>query len=228
MQASAAHDRTRILIASSDSFTIYSLRRLFATQNDLEVVAEVGENAKLANYVFDLMPDITFIDSPTLKLDVLDTIARIRTLAPTTYIILLTMQDNIDSFVRACKAGVRGYLLKSRGIEQVVPAIKAVIANKMIIEPSLVESMIERFSYRLPRNRQAFARDELTKRELELLTLAARGYSNKQIALQLETSQFTVKAQISNLLSKLGVHNRTEAVSLATTKKLISRDGLLG
>lgn len=213
-----------ILIATDDSYTSYSLRKLLASQKDLLIVDVVTDSVKAVHSALELKPDVIVVDFPASKVNLPDMIMKIHVKAPTAKFILLATEDNIDYFMAACKAGVKGYLLKTKDIKQIVQAIKAVSLGSMIVEPSLLEFALTHLVYRRARNSQAYARDELTRRELEVLRLAAKGCSNKQIALQLDLSEATVKGHLSRLLSKLNVLNRTEAVFLATKQKLISLD----
>lgn len=211
---------TRMLVVTRDSPLLYCLKSLLAPHPEIEVTAVTGDGDQIMKLAAELLPDIVIIDIVAPRFDV---IKQIEVLASTTNVLLLGEQGTVNHVLQAFGAGVRGYLHRSMPIEQIVPAIKAVIGGKVVIEPSIAMSIAEHFSYLSPPagNGWATGREKLTRRELQVLSLIAEGYRNKQIALELGLSVRTVKAHIANTLSKMGVHTRSQAVAAATRQKLV-------
>ncbi len=141
--------------------------------------------------------------------DVLRTLHSRGSLPPT---IVLTTFDDDEGLLEAVKAGARGFLLKDVSLERLIAAIRDVAAGGSIIRPSITERLLKSLEH-IPRPSDALARPApLTKREIEILRLVAGGYSNREIAEALGAAEGTVKNHSSNILSKLGVRDRTQAV----------------
>ncbi|HUE60001.1 MAG TPA: response regulator transcription factor, partial [Acidimicrobiales bacterium] len=150
--------------------------------------------------------------------------SRIRETLPSTKILMLTVSDEEDDLYEAIKAGANGYLLKEISVEEVASAIRAVVQGQSLISPSMASKLLNEFNSLA---RQAADRREqlpapvLTARELEVLKLVARGMSNRDVADQLYISENTVKNHVRNILEKLHLHSRMEAVMYAVRKRLL-------
>jgi two-component system NarL family response regulator len=142
---------------------------------------------------------------------------------PSTKILMLTVSDEEDDLYEAIKAGANGYLLKEISAEEVAGAIHAVMQGQSLISPSMASKLLAEFNSlaRQAAEREQLPAPVLTARELEVLKLVARGMSNKDVADELFISENTVKNHVRNILEKLHLHSRMEAVMYAVRKRLL-------
>jgi DNA-binding NarL/FixJ family response regulator len=147
----------------------------------------------------------------------------IRDVIPTAKILMLTVSDEEEDLYEAIKAGANGYLLKEISIEEVADAIRAVVQGQSLISPSMASKLLTEFNTLVKRaeEKQQFPAPRLTDRELEVLKLVAQGMSNREIAEDLYISENTVKNHVRNILEKLHLHSRMEAVVYAVREKLL-------
>jgi len=147
----------------------------------------------------------------------------IHEVVPTAKILMLTVSDEEDDLYEAIKAGANGYLLKEISIEEVADAIRAVVQGQSLISPSMASKLLNEFNtlVRRAEEKQQFPAPRLTDRELEVLKLVAQGMSNREIAEHLYISENTVKNHVRNILEKLHLHSRMEAVVYAVREKLL-------
>ncbi len=148
---------------------------------------------------------------------------QIRDISPSTKILMLTVSDEEDDLYEAIKAGANGYLLKEISVEEVAEAIRAVVQGQSLISPSMASKLLNEFNALAERaeERQQYPAPALTARELEVLKLVARGMSNREIADKLFISENTVKNHVRNILEKLHLHSRMEAVMYAVRERLL-------
>ena len=147
----------------------------------------------------------------------------IKEAVPSAKIIMLTVSDEEADLYEAIKAGASGYLLKEISIEEVADAIRAVHAGQSLISPSMASKLLNEFATMVKRRdeRAQVPGPRLTERELEVLKLVAQGLTNREIADQLYISENTVKNHVRNILEKLHLHSRMEAVVYAVREKLL-------
>jgi DNA-binding NarL/FixJ family response regulator len=211
----------RVMPIGKDMVSLYGLIKLLSKYRGIRVIDAVSDCEEIIGACTQLMPDIVIADAPILWTSTLEKIKQIKSLVPAPKVILLTLEDELGKFVEACRCGVDGYLLKSNSVDQIVASIKAVSAGEVTVEPLLFQSISHNFSVPFSRNKQILGRDRLTKREVEIIRLIAKGCTNKDIAQTLDTSVRTVKNQVSSILSKMGSRNRAEASSIAMRQKVI-------
>jgi two-component system NarL family response regulator len=157
------------------------------------------------------------------RLSGIEATRQIRARLPDTKILMLTVSDVEDDLFESVKAGANGYLLKEISVEEVAEAIRAVMQGQSLISPSMASKLLDEFTSLA---KQAARQEQvptpvLTARELEVLRLVARGMSNKDVAEELFISENTVKNHVRNILEKLQIHSRMEAVMIAVREKLI-------
>jgi two-component system NarL family response regulator len=152
---------------------------------------------------------------------------RIRDLSPSTRILMLTVSDEEDDLYEAIKAGANGYLLKEISVEEVAEAIRAVVQGQSMISPTMASKLLTEFNAlaKKAEERQQYPTPTLTTRELEVLKLVAKGMSNREIADALYISENTVKNHVRNILEKLHLHSRMEAVIYAVRERLLDIRG---
>jgi two-component system NarL family response regulator len=213
----------RVLIADDQALFRRGLYVVLGTEEDIEVVAEAEDGEEAIAKAEELAPDAVLMDVRMPRVNGIDAARRIRELLPSTKILMLTVSDEEDDLYEAIKAGANGYLLKEISVEEVANAIHAVVQGQSLISPSMASKLLNEFNSLA---RQAAEKEELpapvlTARELEVLKLVARGMSNKDVADELFISENTVKNHVRNILEKLHLHSRMEAVMYAVRKRLV-------
>lgn len=208
-----AEETIRILVVDDHHIVRQGLVALLSTVSDFEVVAEAGDGTEAVELHRSLRPDVTIMDLRLPHMGGVDAIVAIRAETPQARFIVLTTFDGDEDIYRALQAGAKGYLLKGMNAAELTDAIRTVHAGKTRIPSVVAERLAERVSG-----------TELTTRELEVLRLIVQGHSNKEIGNQLHISEATVKTHINNLLSKLGVSDRTQAATTALQRGLVHLD----
>jgi len=205
-----ADETIRILVVDDHQIVPQGLVALLSTVPDFKVVAEAGDGSEAVELHRELKPDITIMDLRLPRMSGVDAITAIRAESPQARFIVLTTFDGDEDIYRALQAGAKGYLLKGMNAEELTDAIRTVHAGRARIPTIVAERLAERVSG-----------TELTTREREVLQLIVKGLSNKEIGNQLHISEATVKTHINNLLSKLGVSDRTQAATTALQRGLV-------
>jgi two-component system NarL family response regulator len=216
-------DVIRVLIADDQALFRRGLYVVLGTEERIEVVAEAEDGEDAIAKAEELVPDVVLMDVRMPRVNGIEAARRIRDLLPSTKILMLTVSDEEDDLYEAIKAGANGYLLKEISVEEVADAIHAVVQGQSLISPSMASKLLSEFNSLA---RQAAAQEQLpapvlTARELEVLKLVARGMSNRDVADQLFISENTVKNHVRNILEKLHLHSRMEAVMYAVRKRLL-------
>jgi DNA-binding NarL/FixJ family response regulator len=213
----------RVLVVDDHALFRRGLEMVLAQEIDIEVVGEAADGAEAVDKAADLLPDVVLMDVRMPRRSGIEACTAIRDVAPSTRIIMLTISDEEADLYEAIKAGATGYLLKEISIDEVATAIRAVAGGQSLISPSMASKLLTEFATLIKRDndpKQAPV-PRLTDRELEVLRLVARGLNNKDVAKQLYISENTVKNHIRNILEKLQLHSRMEAVVYAVREKLL-------
>jgi DNA-binding NarL/FixJ family response regulator len=200
----------RVLLVDDQELVRAGFRVILSSRPDLEVVGEAADGYAALEQARSLRPDVICMDVQMPGLDGLDATRRIVADADATgTVLVLTTFDDDDSLFRALDAGASGFLLKTATPEQLVDAVRVLAAGDALLAPEVTRRVIERFGGRpaVPTELR-----ELTEREADVLRLVARGLSNAEIAAELTVGEATVKTHVSNVLLKLGVRDRVQAV----------------
>ncbi len=201
----------RLLIADDHPAFRAGLRLLLESLDDVEVVGEAATGAEVVELAVEHLPDVVVMD---LQMPVVGGIEATRAIvarAPEVNVLVLTMFEDEDSVFAALRAGARGYVLKGAGQEELARAIRAIASGEAIFSPAIATRVIDFFSRsRDDQPPQAFP--ELTDREREVLGLIAEGLPNPEIMRRLVLSPKTVRNHVSNILAKLQVRDRSEAI----------------
>ena len=205
--------RIRILIADDHPVVRAGLQGMLTSQPDFELVGEAATGNEAVTLSAHLHPDVILMDLRMAEMDGAAATAQIQTQQPGTPVLILTTYDTNADILRAIEAGATGYLLKDTPREDLFAAIRSVAQGKAVLAPTVAT--------RLLRQRQTLAGEALSARELEVLSLVARGASNKEIARSLYLSEATVKSHLIHLFGKLGVTDRTAAVTVALQHGLL-------
>jgi DNA-binding NarL/FixJ family response regulator len=199
----------RILLVDDQELVRAGFRVILSSRSDLEVVGEAGDGIEAISLARERRPDVICMDVQMPRLDGLDATRRIVADPEATgTVLVLTTFDDDDSVFRALDAGASGFLLKTASPEQLVDAVRVLAAGDALLAPEVTRRVIARFGGR-PAARELAG---LTDREADVLRLVARGLSNAEIAKELFVGEATVKTHVSNLLLKLEVRDRVQAV----------------
>lgn len=217
-------DTVRVLIADDHPLFREGMRGRLDRVADVAVVGEAASGEEAVGLAKDLEPHVILMDIKMPGLNGIEATREIQQASPQIGVLVLTMFEDDDSVFAAMRAGAKGYLLKDSGGEGVVHAIRAVASGEAVFGPGVAERIIGFFS--APRSaapQRAFP--ELTEREEEVLSLVAQGKGNREIARQLFVSLKTVRNHVSNILLKLQVADRAQAVIRARDAGM-GRDGV--
>ena len=213
----------RVLVVDDHALFRRGLQMVLEQEPDIEVVGEASDGAEAVTTAAEALPDIVLMDVRMPKRGGIDACTAIHETVPSAKIIMLTISDEEADLYDAIKAGAMGYLLKEISIEEVATAIRAVHGGQSLISPSMASKLLTEFASMIKKtdDRQQVPTPRLTDREMEVLKLVARGMNNRDIAKQLFISENTVKNHIRNILEKLQLHSRMEAVVYAVREKLL-------
>lgn len=202
----------RVMLVDDQTLVRQGVRSLLELADGIEVAAEAVDGAEAIECMDEVAPDLVLLDMRMpgkSGLDVLRELGADDRLPPT---IILTTFDDDELVLAGIQAGAKGYLLKDVELQELVDAVRAVAAGKSIVKPAVTERMLHGLKQAKTEFSSLDHPDPLTDRETEILRLMAGGYSNKEIANALNVAEGTVKNHVSNILSKLGVRDRTRAV----------------
>jgi DNA-binding NarL/FixJ family response regulator len=199
---------------TDDHFVVrMGLAAVINTQADMQVIAEAGNGLQAVELFRQHVPDVTLMDLRMPQMQGIEAITTIRKEFPNSRFIVLTTFDGDEDIYRALEAGARGYLLKDMLGDSLLDAIRVVHAGQRRIPQEVANRLAERMF-----------RTDLSAREMDVLKLIVQGKSNKEIGSQLGVAEGTVKIHINNILSKLGVSDRTQATTYALQHGIIHLD----
>jgi len=210
--------RITVLIVDDHSMVADGLKRLLEHEDDIDVVGIANTAADALARVFELRPKVVLMDYRLPDGDGITTATRIFKMLPETQVVIVTGSGDEDTVSEALHAGCIGYLEKTMALDRIGPAVRQAARGELVVSASDLARAMRMPS---PAGRRT---EELTEREIEVLELLAVGLANREIADRLYLSVHTVRSHIRALLSKLGAHNRLEAVALARRQHLIDRE----
>jgi len=215
-------DAIRVIVVDDQELFRRGLTMLLAVEDDIEVVGEASDGIAATELAVGSVPDVVLLDVRMPKGSGIDACSSIKSAVPSTKILMLTVSDEEADLYEAVKNGASGYLLKDASIDEVAQAVRVVADGQSLISPSMATKLLEEFKQiSSPGRRNHLMVPRLTDRELEVLRLVARGLSNRDIAKKLFISENTVKNHVRNILDKLQLHSRMEAVMYALREKLL-------
>lgn len=202
-------DKHTVMLVDDHPLLLKGLKQLLEFEDDIEVVAEANNGANAVKEAVEHDPDLIVLDLNMQGMDGIQTLKSMRKEGVTSRIVMLTVSDADEDVVEAISAGADGYLLKDMDPEELLDQLRRAIHGKMVLSETLTEVLAT--AIRKPASRQQADLNNLTNREYEILTLIAKGMSNKVIARELGISDGTVKVHVKHLLKKLGLRSRVEA-----------------
>jgi DNA-binding NarL/FixJ family response regulator len=216
-------ERLRVMVADDHALFRRGLQMVLEAEPDIDLVGEASDGVEAVEKSQELMPDVILMDVRMPKRSGIEAASQIKDLLPHVKILMLTISDEEADLYDAIKAGASGYLLKEIPIEEVADAIRSVWAGQSRISPSMASKLLNEFAAmsKASGDRSQIPAPRLTDREMEVLRLVAKGMNNRDIAKELYISENTVKNHIRNILEKLHLHSRMEAVVYAVREKLL-------
>ncbi len=205
--------KTRIMIVDDHEVVRLGMRTAFEAEPDLVVVGEASNGAEALAKMTVLDPQLILMDVRMEKMNGIEACREIKSRYPDVYILMLTSYTDDDAVISSILAGASGYLLKHLSRAELLRSIRLVASGQTLIDANVTKQAMERLA-QMPGS-------ELTEREREVLTLIARGYTNKQIADTLYVSEKTARNHVSHILEKLGLSRRSEAAAFAVEHKLV-------
>jgi NarL family two-component system response regulator LiaR len=205
-------DKIKILLAEDHVIVREGTRDLIQREPDMEVVGEASDGEEAIDLTKKLHPDVVIMDIAMPRLNGIEATKQIKTLYPSISILILTAYDNDQYIFAILEAGAAGYLLKNVRGRDLVDAIHAVHAGESVLYPTVARRVISHLISPVSSTTEVQTTEPLSEREMEVLKLAAKGMSNKDIAEELFLSSRTVQAHLGNIFNKLGVGSRTEAI----------------
>ncbi|GLW95997.1 response regulator transcription factor [Microtetraspora sp. NBRC 16547] len=214
----------RVLIVDDHALIRRSLELALSAEDDIEVVGEASDGQEAVELADRLLPDVVLMDVRMPRQDGIEATRRIKESVPSTRIVMLTVSDEEEDLFEAIKAGATGYLLKDVQIDEVPDAVRGVHEGQSLINPAMAAKLISEFQHMSRKEAERPPQlpvPRLTEREMEVLRLVAKGMNNREIAKDLFISENTVKNHVRNILEKLQLHSRMEAVVYAVRERLL-------
>ena len=212
----------RVFLVEDQAIVRQGLRSLLDLVDDIEVIGEAADGEVAVAKIPAAAPDVVLLDLRMPKLDGLGVLERLGTADELPPTLILTTFDDDASLLEGIRAGARGFLLKDVSLDQLTRAIRTLASGGTMIQPAVTDRVLKGLGELRHEFESLDPPDPLTERETEILRLMAGGYSNREIARAFELAEGTVKNHISNILSKLGVRDRTRAVLKAVELGIIA------
>jgi two-component system NarL family response regulator len=225
--ASPRSEPIRTMIVDDHALFRRGLEMVLEEEPDIELVGQAGDGAEAVETAAEALPDIVLMDIRMPRSSGIEACRAMKAAAPSTKIVILTISDEEADLFEAIRAGASGYLLKDIPLDEVADTVRAVHGGQSLINPSMAAKLLTEFATLARHDDDEEERAEelpaprLTEREMQVLKLVARGMNNRDIAKELFISENTVKNHVRNILEKLQIHSRMEAVMVAVREKLI-------
>ena len=211
-------DPIRVLIVDDHTVVRDGLSAILGREEDIVVVGEASNGLESIDKARQLNPSVVLMDLRMPEVDGVEAMRRIRETQPDINFLVLTTFDTDEYIYRAIEVGAKGFLLKDASREDLFKAVRAVHRGESLIEPGVAARVLNRF---VQLSQQSSQHELLSEREREVLQLMAKGAANKEIAASLSVSESTVKTHVANIFQKLGVNDRTGAVTEALQRAII-------
>ena len=211
--------KIRVLLADDHHIVRAGVRQLIESASDLEVIAEAGDGEEAQTLIQQYKPDVAVLDIQMPKASGIEVTRWVRSHLPEVGVLILTAYDDDPYVMAVLQAGANGYVLKTGQADELIQAVRDVYEGKSALDPNITRKLMSNI-FKSPEKKIV---DPLTDREHDVLRLAARGYTNKAIGVQLTISDRTVQGHLAHIFAKLQASSRTEAVMRAVSLGLISQ-----
>ncbi len=205
-------EKIRILIADDHAVVREGTRRILEQEPGLEVIAEAADGEEAIQLATEYKPDVAIIDISMPKVDGIEATRQIKARFPGVTVLILSAYDDDQFIFNLLEAGAAGYLLKNVRGRELIDAVRAVHSGESVLHPSIARKVLNRFVVVPGKPREREPLEELSARERDILRLATRGLSNREIADELSLSIRTVQGHLTHIFNKMQVGSRTEAV----------------
>jgi DNA-binding NarL/FixJ family response regulator len=224
-ESPVAGDPIRALIVDDHALFRRGLEMVLEAEPDIELVGQASDGEEAVRKAGESLPDVVLMDIRMPRSSGIEACRALKDVAPSAKIVMLTISDEEEDLFEAIRAGASGYLLKDIPLDEVAETVRAVNGGQSLINPSMAGKLLTEFAALARREDeerpQQVPAPRLTDREIQVLKLVARGMNNRDIAKELFISENTVKNHVRNILEKLQIHSRMEAVMVAVREKLI-------
>jgi DNA-binding NarL/FixJ family response regulator len=217
--SSKSKDKIRILLADDHHIVRAGVRQLLESASDLQVIAEAEDGEEAQSLIQKHKPDVAVLDIQMPKASGIEVTRWVRANLPEVGVLILTAYDDDPYVMAVLQAGANGYVLKTAQADDLVQAVRDVHEGKSALDPSITRKLMSNI-FKGPEKKMV---EPLTDRELDVLRLAAKGFTNKAIGVQLSISDRTVQGHLAHIFAKLQANSRTEAVMRAVSLGLISK-----
>jgi DNA-binding NarL/FixJ family response regulator len=215
----------RTMIVDDHALFRRGLEMVLEEEPDIELAGQASDGTEAVEKAAEFLPDVVLMDIRMPRSSGIEACRAMKEAAPSAKIVILTISDEEEDLFEAIRAGASGYLLKDIPLDEVADAVRAVHGGQSLINPSMAAKLLTEFAALARRDEEERAQEvpapRLTEREMQVLKLVARGMNNRDIAKELFISENTVKNHVRNILEKLQIHSRMEAVMVAVREKLI-------
>jgi DNA-binding NarL/FixJ family response regulator len=215
-----SEDKIRVLLADDHNIVRAGVRQLLEGAEDLQVIAEAEDGEQAQALIQQYKPDVAVLDIQMPKASGIEVTRWVRSYLPEVGVLILTAYDDDPYVMAVLQAGANGYVLKTGREEELIQAVRDVYEGKSALDPKITRKLMTN----LFKGTEKGIVEPLTDRELDVLRLAARGYTNKAIGVQLAISDRTVQGHLGHIFAKLQANSRTEAVMRAVSLGLISQN----
>ncbi len=214
-------EKIRVLIVDDHAVVRAGIRLLLDAQADMQVVGEAKDGRDGLIQAEKLKPDVILMDITMPEMGGVEATKAIKEMCPGVEILALTMHEDLPFFFQILKAGASGYVIKGADPNELLNAIRAVVQNKAYLFPSLTRKLFDDYLERLEMGDEKDSYARLTNREREILKLVGEGYTSREMAEKLFLSTNTVERHRTNIMDKLGMHNKSELIRFAIRKGLV-------
>src|ERR1700728_4214880 len=216
----------RAMIVDDHALFRRGLEMVLEEEQDIELVGQASDGAEAVEKAAESLPDVVLMDIRMPRSSGIEACRAMKEAAPSAKIVILTISDEEEDLFEAIRAGASGYLIKDIPLDEGAATVRAVYGGQSLINPSMAGKLLSEFATLARRDAEEepakhAPAPKLTDREMEVLRLVARGMNNRDIAKELFISENTVKNHVRNILEKLQIHSRMEAVMIAVREKLI-------
>ena len=227
--ASPRAEPIRTMIVDDHALFRRGLEMVLDGEGDIELVGQASDGTEAVEKAAESLPDVVLMDIRMPRSSGIEACRAMKEAAPSAKIVILTISDEEEDLFEAIRAGASGYLLKDIPLDEVADTVRAVHGGQSLINPSMAGKLLTEFATLAKRDddtdrAQEVPAPRLTEREMQVLKLVARGMNNRDIAKELFISENTVKNHVRNILEKLHLHSRMEAVVYAMREKLLDVD----